>query len=224
MKTRTRGIHQIVEEQAQRWQRLHAEKKEKKSRTPVITFSREPGSGGRLIAEGVAERLGMDLFNQEVIHAMAESAKVSTRLLETLDERGVSILEDWVSSLISERHLWPDEYLKHLLKVIGTIGRHGHAVIVGRGANFVLPPENRLRVRVIAPREVRVQNVARQYDVPVEEARRRVVRTGSDRKAFIRKYFNANIEDPLNYDLVINTGSVALEAAALSVCALLPAG
>ena len=72
---------------------------------------------------------------------MAESAHVSVQLLETLDEKGATMLEEWISSLVDSRHLWPDQYLQHLMKIIGTIGKHGRAVVVGRGANFVLPPE-----------------------------------------------------------------------------------
>ena len=63
------------------------------------------------------------------------------------------LIEDWVSAAISERHLWPDEVSRLLMRVIGAIGRHGKAIIVGRGANFVLPPENRFRVRIITPLE-----------------------------------------------------------------------
>ena len=59
---------------------------------------------------------------------------------------GLSILEDWISSLVYDRHMWPEEYLKHLMNIIGTIGKHGRAVVVGRGANFILPPEQTLPV------------------------------------------------------------------------------
>jgi cytidylate kinase len=38
-----------------------------------------------------------------------------------------------------------------------------------------------------------------------------VLRTESDRRAFIRKYFNADIEDPTNYDLVINTATLNVD-------------
>ena len=48
---------------------------------------------------------------------MALSAKVSSRVLESLDEKGLSMLDDWVSAVINQQHLWPDEYLQHLLKV-----------------------------------------------------------------------------------------------------------
>ena len=150
---------------------------------------------------------------QEVIHNMAESARTSVRLLETLDEKGISVLEDWISSLVDRRHLWPDQYLQHLMKIIGTIGKHGQAIIIGRGANFVLPPNKRLSIRVIAPMEERIRNVSKRLDITVEEARPRVIKTESDRKAFIRKYFNADIGDPLNYDLVINTATISIDDA-----------
>lgn len=213
MKTKTRSIQQIIEEQVQKWNIMRTKKREEKADIPVITISREAGSGGQLVAKGIAKRLGFDLFHREVIQKMAESAQVNSRLLETLDEKGLSMLEDWISSLVHERHLWPDQYLQHLMKVIATIGRHGRAIIVGRGANFVLPPEKRFRVRIVAPQELRVQNVARDLDIPVDEAKRRVIRTNSDRRAFIRKYFNADISDPINYDLVINTETLSVDAA-----------
>jgi cytidylate kinase len=152
---------------------------------------------------------------------MAASAKVSAQLMETLDEKGLSVLDDWIASLVNTRHLWPDQYLKHLMKVVGTIGRHGHAVLIGRGANFILPAERRLSVRVIAPLEMRAAKVAEAFKVPLEKARRRVIKTDSERKAFVRKYFNADIANPLNYDMVVNTGSMPLEGAVDAVCSML---
>jgi cytidylate kinase len=213
MKTRTRSIYQIIEEQVQKWQILDKKEKKEAEEISVVTISREPGSGGNIVAKSLSEKLSFDLFYQEVIHEMAESARVSVRLLETLDEKGVSVLEDWISSLVDKRHLWPDRYLQHLMKVIGTIGKHGRAVIVGRGANFVLPPDKRLSVRIVAPLEIRIKNVTRDFGIDTQEARRRVIRTDSDRRAFVRKYFNADIGAPLNYDLVINIGILSIEGA-----------
>lgn len=211
MKTKTRSIEQMIEEQVRRWQLTRVEEKKDESGITVITISREPGSGGNILAKHLSERLGYDLFYQEVIHQMAESARVSVQFLETLDEKGVSVLEDWISSLVDKRHLWPDQYLQHLMKIIGTIGRHGKAVIVGRGANFVLPPHKRLSVRLIAPFENRVQNVSKTFGISSDEAKRRIIKTDSDRRAFVRKYFNDDIKDPLNYDMVFNAGKLGID-------------
>ncbi len=217
MLMKTRSTHQIVEEQVKRWQQMHTEAKKESKLIPVVTISREPGSGGRLVAKQLAEELGYSLFHQELIQEIAESAQVSRMLMETLDERGLSMLEDWISAAILDRHLWPDEYLRHLLKVFGTIAKHGRAVIVGRGANYVIPRQNRFSVRIVAPFNIRVQNVAREFGQTEAESRRRVIRTESDRKAFIRKYFNADVTDPLQYDLVINTEAISISNAVKAI-------
>ena len=221
MKTTVRSLEKIIEEQMHRWQLMNAEKKEEKKVLPVITVSREPGSGGKIVAQQLAVRLNMEVFHQEVLHAMAKRADVSEQMLATIDERGLSILEDWISSLVYNRHMWPDEYLQHLMNVIGAIGKHGQAVVIGRGANFILPPEQRFRVRITAPRNWRIQNVAHEYNLTQDEAKRRVIKTESDRKAFIRKYFNADIANPDNYDLIINTETLNVENATNVIAAAL---
>ena len=217
MRAKARSIEEIIEEQVQRWKITRTEEKKKDERISVITISREAGSGGNILAKQLSDQLEFDLFYQEFIHNMAESARLSVRLIETLDEKGASVLEEWISSIVDKRHLWPDRYLQHLMKIIGTIGKHGQAIIVGRGANFVLPPEKRLSVRVIAPLEMRLRNVSQKFSVSVDEARPRVLKTDSDRKAFIKKYFNDDIRHPLNYDLIINTGTLSIDDVVNSV-------
>ena len=221
MRAKNRSIEQIIEEQVRKWQFSQSEPKPETPFRPIVTISREPGSGGNIIGERLARRLGLDLFHQEVIHAMAESAKVSARLLETLDERGLSVLDDWMAYLVDARHMWPDQYIKHLMKVIGAIGRHGGAVLIGRGANFILPPERRFSIRVIAPMEIRIVNVARSHQVTEKQARHRITKTDSARRAFIRKYFNTSISDPVHYDMLINTGSASIDGAVEAVIAFL---
>ncbi len=137
--------------------------------------------------------------------------------MKTTSRSVEKIIEDWIASLVHDRHLWPDQYLKQLMKVIATIGEHGRAVIVGRGANFILPSETCFQIRVVSPRPIRVRRVVQEFDTSEEEAHRRVLRTESDRRAFIRKYFNADIADPVNYDFVINTGSVSINDAVKAI-------
>jgi len=223
MKTTTRSIDRIIEDQFKRWQADQPKTNPKPLNLPVLTISREPGSGGNLVAKKVAEDLGLDLFHQEVVHKMANSAKISEKVFHTLDEKRLNTLENWIWSLVDTRHLWPDKYLEHLMKVIGTIGNHGRALIVGRGANFILPPESCFRARLIAPFENRVKHVSDTFSVPATEAKRRIIRTESERKAFISKYFNADISAPENYDMVVNTGTMSIQKSAKTIAtALVP--
>jgi cytidylate kinase len=221
MMMRKRSIEQIVDEQVKKWGYATKGRADRKPAISLVTVSREPGSGGKLIAQGIAERLNFDLFHQEVIHEMAQSAKVSTRVVESLDEKGLSMLEDWISAVVHRRHLWPDEYLQHLLKVVSTIGEHGRAVLVGRGANFILPSEETVRLRFIAPQAFRAQKVADDFDISIKAAEIRILKTESERQAFIRKYFHADIAAPLNYDLVLNTSAFSLEECIAGVCSMI---
>ncbi len=216
----SKSRERIIEEQIKKWESKRPEEREKKPYTPIITVCREPGSGGRIVAKRIAEQLGLEFFDREIIQEMAENTHVTLRLLETLDEKGLTVLDDWIATLVFKRHLWPNQYLKSLMKVISTIGRHGRAVILGRGANFILCPECpdvSFRVRIVAPLKMRVQNVARDFDIEAEEAKRRVLRTESNRRAFVRKYFHADITDPYNYDLVINIQTLSVDAAAEAI-------
>ena len=205
------SIHQMIESQMKKWD-VDLKKKYKEPIRPVIAMSRLPGSGAWFLARRLAEELKIDYFDREIIEEVAKSAKVSKKLIATLDEQDRGILDDWVDAL-GDRHVWPHEYINHLTKVVGTFAAHGHAIIVGRGASFIIPPEVSLRVLVVAPMEIRINNVAAWFKISKEEAKQRLMRAESDRKAFIRKYFHADLTDPMHYDLVINTQNFDLEAA-----------
>jgi len=207
-----RSLDKIVEEQIKRWQ-VDQKKKYKKPIRPVITISRLPGAGGRLLAKKLADDLKIDLFDSAIVEEIAKNSNVSLRIVQTLDEQDRSIFDDWIQ-MLGESHMWSYEYLEHLIKVVSGIGAHGHAIIVGRGASYILPKEVCLRVLVVSPLQTRIDNVIKAYGVSENETKRRVLRTESDRKAFIRKYFDADMTDPMNYDLVINTQNFDIDTAA----------
>jgi cytidylate kinase len=214
MAKKEKSIEQFVKEQIVKWESMVAEEDRKQEAPiPVITVSIEPGSGGTIVAQEIAKRLNFDYFHKDIIEGIAKSAKIRTSVIETLEKERLSGIEDFISSLVKEQYIWPGIYLEHLLKVVSTIGKHGRAVIVGRGANFILPPDERFSVRVVAPLEIRIQNIARHYATSEKNARRRVIRRESKRRAFIRQSFNADISDPNNYDLTINTGKIGTKPA-----------
>ena len=208
------SIEQLIKEQIQKWKSLYDHSAGKvETRLPVITISLEPGAGGSILAKKIAARLGFDLFNREIIEKIAKSTKTRSAVIETVEKERLAGIKDFISSLIEDQYIHPDLYLEHLFDVVGSIGGHGRAVIVGRGANFILPPERRFSVRVVAPLEIRVQNIVRAHGVSADTARRRIIARESRRSAFIRRSFNANVSNPHNYDLVINTGKMSVECA-----------
>ncbi|MFH1080593.1 MAG: cytidylate kinase-like family protein [Pseudomonadota bacterium] len=199
---KNRSVEQLVEEQLQKWNQRGKERKKAGIKAgPVITISREPGCGGTKIAKHLAQQFDMDIFGGQIIQKVAESVEMSEKVVKSLDEKEMTKRDDYLTALFETRHLWPDRYLHHLTKVIGTIGRCGNAVILGRGANYILPQEHTFRVRFIAPMDVKLENALR---TTPEEAKKYVLKTESGRQAFIRQYFNADITDPGHYDMVIN--------------------
>ena len=200
------SIETFIKDQIEKWE------KQTQTQIPVITISSEPGSGGRVIAQGLAKRLGIDLFDRNIVKEIAESARISGAVIETMEKDRLSGIKDFISSLVNDRYLWPGVYLDHLMKVVAAIASHGNAIIVGRGANFLIPAEDRLSIRVISPLDTRVNNVAKEFGVTREEAKRRVINRENRRSAFIRQSFNADVADPRNYDLVVNTQKLDMDA------------
>jgi cytidylate kinase len=207
----TRTIEAIVEEQAHRWQ-LRREDRRAEARRPVVTMSREHGAGGDTIASRLAETLGLDLFDREIIQRIAENTHLSERVVASL-EKDQEVLTDWLASISSRTYLSPVEYRYHLSRVVGAVAHHGGAIIIGRGAHLILGRGEALRVLVVAPLETRVRAVMESERLDEREARRRIVSVEADRKAFLMKHFHADFADPTTFDLVVNTSVLGVEGA-----------
>jgi len=226
MATVERFIETLIDRQMRRREiemRRGAEREEPKRRAyaPLVTISREHGSLGRDVARIVAEKLGWQMLDRELVERMAKEARVRRSLIETLDERIQTNIDYWIKELINVNFLTQSDYLKYLMRVILTVGYYGEVVIVGRGANFILPRQQGLHVRVIAPLDRRVERISHLDSLSPQEARVAVLRADAERAAFIRVHFHKDISDPLAYDLVVNTDALSLEAAAESIVAAL---
>jgi len=179
---------------------------------PVITISMEPGSGGSLIAEDVAQRLGYRLYSKNLLTAMAHKADVKQQVLEAIENGRPTLFEDFVSSILpKDDYLYKGDYFEQLKDTIFNLAMIGKAVIVGRGANFIIPPEKHFSIRVVAPLEVRIKKIASHYKVTLEAAEKRIANREAKRKAFIKDNFHKNIGDHMHYDLTINTAHLDLE-------------
>lgn len=179
---------------------------------PCLLVSRQYGSGGGELSRRAAESLGWQVYDREILDEIAKVAKVRSKLLEAVDERTREIWGDGWRPELAPENLGYEGYLRDLRKVVLTLGHHGDTVIVGRGAAFLLPSRCSLRVRVIAPLELRVQRVSKAGKLSSAEALRRVRECDADRSEFVRKAFQVDAGSPLGYDLVINTGELSLEA------------
>ena len=184
-----------------------------KASIPVITLCTQPGSGGHLIAAAVANRLGVELYDKNILVPMANAQDAQSRALEDIEKERPSGIQDFISSLLREDYVYTGDYLQYLRDIVDVIGKMNRGVIIGRGANFILPAKGRFSVRVIAPLDIRVKNVAFKFGVSLADARKRVKRREQKRRTFIREAFHQDIDNIEHYDLIINTARMGLEAA-----------
>jgi cytidylate kinase len=212
-----RSVEQLVEEQAHRWELARGSWRGRPPRRPVVTISRQHGAGGTEVARRLAAELCFDLYDQQILHHIAESAHLSERVVGTLDDRGRDTLTDWLAGFLGNAYLSPVSYRDHLTRVVGTITCHGGAIILGRGAHVIVAPRSALRVFVVAPLAQRVAEIMRREQLGQREARRRIEAVEAERQAFLRKHFHAEFGDPATFDLVVNTGALTADGAVRAV-------
>ena len=205
----------------EKWQHIQDRIKEMVPKfCPVVTVSMAPGSGGSRVAQKVADYLGFDYFDRRLLEVVADAAEVTPQVLESLEKERLSGVQDFIASLLDNDYVWPGVYLDHLRNMVRAIGNRGRAVIVGRGANFILPRENRLGVRVVAPLNYRINNLMRDFDITEEEAISRIQNREKKREAFVKKSFHQDIASPENYELVVNTETLGIDGAAEVIAAV----
>ena len=180
---------------------------------PVITISREPGSGGRPIAEMVAKTLRFELYDEKFIEDIAKSTKRRTDLIKSVDEKARGLVTDMLQSILNPDYISDMTYIRHAAKVILTRAHRGKAVFLDRGTNFIIPAESTLRVRVQAPYPVRVSRAIKHEGIDAGRAREIIRKHDTERKEFVRQYFDKNISSANFYDLVLNTTFMTLEDA-----------
>ena len=180
--------------------RKQAEKGEP-CRHPVVTISRRMGSGARVIAAKLAEDLGWSLWDKDLLDAIAEDADVSRRVVESFDEKTISELELFARGALGDYVSSGFLYPVHLAKAVGAIARHGNAIILGRGANFLLPKA--LNIRIDASDDVRIHNMMNYENLTRDEATRRLHESDREREQFISRVFGRGRVEHSHYDLLI---------------------
>ena len=190
---------------------------------PVICFSRELGSGARMIAQEVCRRLGYEIFGSQIIDEIAKDLKVQRKLVDCLDESGQGSLEMILETFLHGRELESREYFTSLVRVINTLAIKGAVVLIGRGSTFILKQKTALSVLVAAPLELRVRRLSLYEKLDEKAAREKVLHYDREREGFIRRYFREDIHNPSNFDLAINTDRLPPSEGAKLVFAALEA-
>jgi cytidylate kinase len=211
-----RNAQRLVDEQVHKWEQREKRRAvgEGPEPWPLITVSREFGALGTATGERAARRLGFSFWDQEIVHAIAEQTGIQEALLASLDEQTRTRIEDFISESVFGAETTAAKYVRQVIRVVRTLERHGGAVVIGRGAQFILAPEAALRVRVVCPYEKRVAGYAEREGISQREADRKLVQVERERQSFIRRHYEREVGDPIHYDVLVNTENIGPDAAA----------
>ncbi len=181
----------------------------------VITITRDYGAGGYEVARRLAEQLGWELLDRELLHRAAAVEHVSDAELEAVDEKAVPLVDRF------RLHPPHQRYLHGLTETARQAAARGNVVLVGRGTGQLLADfPAALHLRLVAPLDWRAQRMARKEGWSEEQARARCVEQDRSRERFHRYFFGDDPFQPWRYHLTFHTGRVPLDDVVECVAAL----
>jgi cytidylate kinase len=198
---------------------------------PVITIRGLTGSGAGEIGHEVARLINGDYVDREVIAEVAELLKRPEEQIAAKEKEAPGLLYRIMNPLRKalsgsgkiesaymrtwEEPLNDEEYLSALESVIRDLALEPNIVIVGRGSQHILRNnQSVLHVLVIAPMEERLNRITAEKQIERDDAVRYIEENDNSRKAFVQRFFQKDFEDPLLYDLVVNTKYITSTVAA----------
>ncbi|MDX9788480.1 MAG: cytidylate kinase-like family protein [Desulfobacterales bacterium] len=198
----------------------------------VLTISRQFGAGGLTLGKMVSQELGFALYDNELIQLVAEKARVSTDWVRSMEKEVGKKFQKFISNLIPKSFMdrilddqrgYIDEavYVDVLQKIITKIADEGNAVIIGRGGQYILKDRpDAKRILLVSDLETRIRFVEDKYQLSHKQAAALVA---SDDKRRINLYKNFGRQDydqPMLYDMVLNTGKLGFDLACRLTCQL----
>ena len=194
---------------------------------PIVTISRQYGSGGSEVAERVANALGWHLYDNAMVDEVARRLGMSTEEVSAREERVPSLPERIATAMalgvpevmptVADLATEPSEerIVEVTKRVIEEAVQAGPAVLVGRGAQCMLAARaDALHVYCYAPVEELVRYAVEVLDIPFGEAAKKVADVNHQRQEYVKHHFKRDWQDLANYDLCVNTARLGLDGAA----------
>ena len=191
----------------------------------IITIGREYGSGGRTIGKKVAEILGCDYYDRELIDEAAKESGLSAEFIEKTEQSlsGSFLYNLAMGNSYSYGMLSPagtnvlpltmQVFLAQQQAVLKFAEKP--CVIVGRCADYILRDrEDVLKVFVYSTEEKRIERAVKEYGLDTKKAREQIVRSDKSRARHYSTFTDWDWADRSHYDLMINSGVMGIDAAA----------
>lgn len=191
----------------------------------LITVSREFGAGGSELARKLGERLGWAVLDDEVACRCAQRLHIETSAVERLREHSPTLLARLSAALLIAPPEAPGIDTMHLLRIdaiaeaalesILEAAQTLPLIVVGFGTQCIFADRaDALHVRLVAPLAMRVERLRARFGWDATNAFTRARRSDDDRRRYVQRYFHRDLNDPLLYDVQINTGRTSFDEAA----------
>ena len=187
----------------------------------VITIGRQCGSGGKLIGEKLAEKMGVKCYDKELLSKAAKHSGLCQELFEKHDERPTS---SFLYSLVMDSYSmgytaagYSDMPINHKIflaqfDAIKKIAEEGPCVLVGRCADYALEErDDVLSVFIHADLEDRIKNVAKLNELTDNKAKDLIHKTDKRRASYYNYYTNKKWGDAESYDICINSSKFGVD-------------
>jgi len=173
----------------------------------VLTISRECGSNGDEIAKIISGKTGYTLLERKTIEKLIDNEAFPDIHLEKFDEHSPGFRENFTNE--------KDIYLDRLRTAVFKTADNGKAVIVGRGAQFILSSvPGVFKVKIIASKDIRIQRAADFIKKDFKTAERYCRKIDHERNGFNKFFFGGAWEDPAVYHLIVSTDNFTAEETA----------
>lgn len=183
---------------------------------PVITFSRQTGCGARGIAWAICDELNKRnpavktqgiwrYINREILQESAEQLHLDTDALKrVIDDKNRGIMDEIVDALSTHSHKSDHKILKTVQDVIRQFAVNGKVIIIGRGgANICHDFKKALHIKLVAPIDWRISEIARRLDFSKAYATEYVRKRDVERELLVTKLFGKKPDNSM-YDIEIN--------------------
>ena len=184
----------------------------------IITISRQYGSGGRLIGQKLAERLGIPFYDKELITLAAEESGFAEHLFEKNDRNITNSLLYSLSMYGNTMGLYDmplnDKLFIAHSKTIQNVAEKGPCVIVGRCADYVLRNKpNVLNVFIHSDMESKIRRVVEDYGVESDNVVELINKTDKRRANYYNYYTGMKWGRAENYHLALRTDCIGIDGA-----------
>ncbi len=196
----------------------------------IITIGRQFGSGGREIGYMVAEKLGIKLYDKEMLQRAAQDSGICEELFESHDEKpSNSFLYSLVMDTYSMGYsgsTYNDMPINHKIflaqfDAIKKIADEGPCILVGRCADYALEGyPNLLSVFIHADLDARIKRIAKKYDLTDSKAKDLIIKTNKKRASYYNYYTDKRWGDADSYDICLDSSVLGLEGTAEAIIKL----